>query len=255
MNDLENKWWKDLDVGRTVENLLLGSILFIGRYVRTFYYYYIGYDHFISRSIMNPSLKLEGKQDDSRPITYLVVSGFLYLFLVPDQLAVVGEYLDVLSPLTEQIETNIKNFNIGSMASYMLPFIIFVAFYSKIMTWGYKYLFEKSEFKIFLNIHCYFVGSVATVSSLVWLASFDAWEIASGITDDNYKLIPIYALAALQFVVIIVAFWRYIQHISIHTSTSKMVSLTMAISAGLIFSVLSNPLVWMLKRLFEARGS
>ena len=150
MNDLENKWWKDLDVGRTVENLLLGSILFIGRYVRTFYYYYIGYDHFISRSIMNPSLKLEGKQDDSRPITYLVVSGFLYLFLVPDQLAVVGEYLDVLSPLTEQIETNIKNFNIGSMASYMLPFIIFVAFYSKIMTWGYKYLFEKSEFKICL---------------------------------------------------------------------------------------------------------
>ena len=250
--DEELEWWKDVDIGRTIENFITGAILFIGRYINTAYLYLRRPKGLVKRSIINSSLKLTGKQKDTRPLTYLVVSGFIFLVIVPDLIAGVAVFQELLKPISDQFNFKSEGVSLAIMAKYMLPFVVFVSLYSYSTSLVLEKFKAKHDFKILLNIHCYCVGTVALLISLNYLLSFFAFEATFSDIPEPWKYIPLVAVYVLGILIVAVCLLRYFQQLCLYVKRPWFKILFYNLTSFVIFWLMAYPTIWIIGWLINA---
>src|ERR1044072_5475759 len=135
-NDEETRdWLKDIDIARGLENTLVGAILFLGRYFKTFFFIIVPSHRLETTLIFNESYKPVARTDFTRPLSFLVVSGFIYLAFT---LSTEGTLIPI-EPVIKEFEWfiarfphNFEELSLAKMSTFMVPFVLFVALYSLI---------------------------------------------------------------------------------------------------------------------------
>src|SRR5947209_13971002 len=115
--------------------MLVGVVLFFGRYPVTFFHVLFRPRPMEVDLIFNSSYRNYAQVRFTRPVTFLVVSGFVYLAF---GLASVGTFIPVeeliehFRGLIRRMPTKVDSLTLNKIALFMVPFVLFVALYAYI---------------------------------------------------------------------------------------------------------------------------
>lgn len=206
-------WLKDIDIARGIENTLVGAILFIGRYFKTFFYIVIPSRSLETTLIFNESYKPVTRTDFTRPLTFLVVSGFVYLAFT---LSTEGTLIPI-EPVIKEFEwlinrfpRNFEELSLAKMSAFMVPFVLFVALYSLICSIVFSRFGRPAAFKIHLNIAAYIAGSCAVLTSFMAIAEGPLWDLALNHKNKWRSSIPLLAVSAVYLLLLVWFGYRYL---------------------------------------------
>lgn len=193
----EPEWLKDIDVSRTVENLLTGAIVFAGRLPYTAWWLLVHPRRLDKRLLFDTSLKTVAQVTATRPLTFLAVNLFLYVVLM---LVTIGElkpfspFLTFFKPLLSKIPTDFKSLSLESISLFMLPGVLIVGVFAATTTWIAKAVGMNASFKVMLNLHAYYTGLACFVIAVEALLLTPAWELVSWGEQQYGKDVSWYAL-------------------------------------------------------------
>ncbi len=163
-NPKDNEWLKDIDLARGIENTLVGVILFVGRYIRTFVVFLLRPAPIEVDLIFNPSYKNLAQIEYTRPVSFLVVSGFVYLgFTLPTAGALlpIEPLIREFQWLIDRLPHKLDDITLTKIATFMIPFVLFAAFYALITAKLFAAFRRPAVFKVHLNITAYAAGCFA----------------------------------------------------------------------------------------------
>jgi len=237
-NAKNSDWLKDIDIARGVENTLVGAILFVGRYFKTFFYLMLPSRPLETALIFNESYKPVTRTDFTRPLSFLVVSGFVYLAftlstegtLIPIE-PVVKEF----QWLIDRFPRNFEELSLGKMSAFMVPFVLFVALYSLISSLIFSWFGRTAPFKIHLNISAYIAGCCAVLTSLMAIAEGPLWDLA--LSDRNHwnRSVPLLAISAAYVLLLIWSAYRYLDVVRRASALSWLRTMMSAACSFLVF--------------------
>jgi hypothetical protein len=206
-------WLEDIDLSRSLENLLVGIILFVGRYPTTWFYLLFRTNKLPHELIYDPSYRSKVQLAFTRPISFLVVSGFIYLSFI---LTGFGTFIpaeaaiESLRPLIEKMPTAVDELTFESMAKFMAPFVLEVALFALATQIVCRTMRIHSSYKVQLNIGCYIVGMVAVLLNLTYLAEVRAWDLVFSEGNAWINSVPLLLVAALLFGLLGLCAYRYV---------------------------------------------
>ena len=172
-------WKKDIDLSRAVENLLVGVILFLGRYPLTLVQVLFRPAAIEKKLIFNPSYRQKTWVRFTRPLTFLVVSGFIFLSfnLKASGTPIPVEFiLNHFKVLIDRLPKKVEDLSLAKIAVFMVPFVLLVAVFALVSSQVFRLLKIRFHFKIHFNIGCYVVGSLAVLLSCAALIEEPAWD-------------------------------------------------------------------------------
>jgi hypothetical protein len=176
----EPEWLKDIDVSRTVENLLTGVVVFVGRLPITAWWLLLRPAKLDRRLLFDKSLKTVPQVNATRPLTFLAVNLFLYAVLMLKTIGSIqpfSPFLDFFKPFLERVPTDFKSLSLESVSVFMLPGVLIVGFLSATTAWIAKAMGLPATFKVMLNLHAYYVGLACFVITAQALLLTPAWEL------------------------------------------------------------------------------
>jgi len=178
----EPEWLKDIDVSRTVENLLTGAVVFVGRLPTTAWWLLSRPSKLDRRLLFNESLKTVPQVNATRPLTFLAVNLFLYAVLMLKTIGTIqpfSPFLEFFKPFLAKVPTDFKSLSLESVSVFMLPGVLIVGFLSATMTSLVRAVGMKASFKVMLNLHAYYVGLACFIITVQALLLTPTWELIS----------------------------------------------------------------------------
>jgi hypothetical protein len=211
--DKRNDLLKDIDIARGIENTLVGAIVFVGRYFRTFFRILVP-SHVLEKTlIFNASYKPVARAEFTRPLSFLVVSGFIYLaftlstegILIPIE-PVINEFKWFI----ERFPRNFEELSLSKMSVFMVPFVMFVALYSLVCSVVSSWFGSVAGFKINLNIAAYIAGCCAVLISIMAVVEGPLWDLALRPNADWKNTLPLILGAAIYLLLQLWLVYRYL---------------------------------------------
>jgi hypothetical protein len=230
-------WLKDIDIARGIENTLVGAVLFLGRYFKTFFYIMVPSRALESTLIFNESYKPVTRTGFTRPLSFLVVSGFVYLAFT---LATEGALIPIEPIVNEfrwfidRFPHNFEELSLAKMSAFMVPFVMFVAMYSLICSVIFSWFGRPAAFKIHLNISAYIGGCCAVLTSLMAIVEGPLWDIALKHKNHWVNAIPLLAGAAVYLILLL---WSAYRYLDLARRASELSWLRTMMSAAISFIV------------------
>ncbi|MEP7297863.1 MAG: hypothetical protein ABI702_16895 [Burkholderiales bacterium] len=176
----EPEWLKDIDVSRTVENLLTGAVVFVGRLPTTAWWLLSRPGKLDRRLLFNESLKTVPQVNATRPLTFLAVNLFLYAVLMLKTIGTIqpfSPFLEFFKPFLAKVPTDLKSLSLESVSVFMLPGVVIVGFLSATTTSLARAVGMKAPFKVMLNLHAYYVGLACFIITVQALLLTPTWEL------------------------------------------------------------------------------
>lgn len=177
----EPVWLKDIDVSRALENLLVGAIVFLGRFPITAFHLLFIPSHIDKRLFYDASLKTIPQVSSTRPLTFLVISLFLYVVFM---LTTIGNvppfsfFLDFFKQFIDKIQpSDVKSLSLEKIGIYMLPGAAIVGLMAVVSFRISQILRCKTSFKAMLNIHAYYIGLLSFTIAVQALLLYPSWEL------------------------------------------------------------------------------
>jgi hypothetical protein len=250
-------WFREIDLSRAAENTLVGAILFFGRYPVTFCLVLFRPRTLETDLILSASYKNDAQVRFTRPVTFLVVSGFVYLAFA---LASTGAFMPFESViehfrwLIDRMPKKIEQLTFGKLAYFMIPFVLFVALYARITQTCFGLLKGKAPFKVHLNLACYIVGVVAVLLTLLAMIEPRAWDLAFGPRRNWLTALPLLLLPVSLWGLLALCLLRYLDlarracavgWLQALAATTLSVGVFYALSTVILF--LSEPILSQLK--------
>ncbi|NOH51644.1 hypothetical protein F0266_01755 [Vibrio coralliilyticus] len=212
-------WVKDLDLGRAAENLLMGAVLFVARFIKTHCHVLVRpkliHDEVLTITEYKDALKLSYV----RPLLFFALSGFIAIAFSQKSLggiSFVEEIFDHYPFLSSSIDTKIKDFSLIKSMALMIPLIFVVALYAKITQKCFKLLGVESPFRPHLSICAYVCGSLFMAESIASNFEMHFWggAGAEGIIASYVQ--PAFGLAgmfsgALIGILVILRYFQYLK--------------------------------------------
>lgn len=157
------EWLKEIDFGRSVENLLMGAVLYAGRFFATQF-----------AILFRPRLLLDGvlsitdfkdtvRLDVVRPLQLFALSGFFAIAFSQKALggiSFVAPIFDRYPFLSALVTTELKDFSLAKTAGIMIPLTLVVALYAYLSHCCALWLKLRSTFRQHLSICAYVTASL-----------------------------------------------------------------------------------------------
>jgi len=248
------EWLKEIDLARATENIILGIVLFAGRYFKSIWQALFSPSAIQSNVLLNSEIKPLNSPKFSRPLTFLVVSGFFYLVAAKPSFGVpilVGSILDPLNGLIEQLPKKMEDLTLAKISAFMVPFVLFVALYSLFAKIVINKITGSANFKVQLNIHCYTAGLFATLMTFVATFEGYAWDFALSDSTSIFGAIVQVAYLLAMFGLGILILGRYVQVEIMATGEKWYRVIVSLLTAFLGYWVFVVPLMYLLSPLAE----
>lgn len=171
-------WLKDIDLGRSLENLLMGSVLFVGRFFQT-------YTHIIAKrkSVQEEVLTITDFKDTLklsyvRPLLFFALSGFITIAVINNSLGgifIIENFFDDYPVFVKFIEPNLKDFKLSTSVALMVPLVLIVALYAKFHQLSLQVVGKRSSYRQHLSICCYIAGSLFIAEFISKISEMHLW--------------------------------------------------------------------------------
>ena len=236
-------WVKDIDIGRSIENLLMGIILFFGRLIKTTL-------HFLCRPKMIESdvlsiieLKDTYKITYVRPLVFFVVVGFVsiaFSYKSLNQLPFVDWLFDRYGFLSSGINTEASKFSLAAAAGAMVPTVLVVALYALVSQNIFSRFHLDSNFKPHLAICCYTSGMLFMMLMFANMYEMHIWAEPDNDTFLNDQIRPAIGLFGMVGSALMACFviYRYFYYLHV-ISNGRMVKVlaAAAVSASVFWAL------------------
>jgi hypothetical protein len=237
-----SEWLKDIDIARGIENTLVGAILFIGRYFKTFFYIMVPSRSLETTLILNDSYKPVAQTNFTRPLSFLVVSGFVYLAFT---LSTEGTLIPIEPVIKEfqwfidRFPHNFEELSLTKMSAFMVPFVLFVALYSLICSVIFSWFGCRAAFKIHLNIAAYIAGCFAVLTSVMAIVEGPLWDMALSDKNNWQNSLPLLAVSAAYLLLLVWCGYRYLAVVRRASALSWLKTMLSAAVSFTIFWVIT----------------
>jgi hypothetical protein len=235
-------WLKEIDIARGVENTLVGAVLFVGRYCKTFFYLMFRPGPLEADLIFNESYKTVTHVNFTRPLSFLVVSGFLYLAFTMSTAGILMPIHALINQtrwLIDRFPKNFEEMSLTTMSAFMVPFILFVALYALTSFFVFASFGRRVPFKIYLNISAYLAGCYAVLTSIWAVTEGPVYALTMGANYSIARAVPLLAAATGYLLLLIWCTYRYLDLLHRATKLSWPRTIISAVSSFVLFWLLT----------------
>ncbi len=241
-------WVKDLDLGRAAENLLMGAVLFVSRFIRTHCHVLISpvlvHDEILTITEYKDGLKLSY----IRPLLFFSLSGFIAIAFSQKALggiSFVEEIFDHYPFLSSSIDTKIKDFSLIKSMALMIPLIFVVALYAKISQECFKLLGVESFYRPHLSLCAYICGSLFMAESISSNFEMHFWGEPESEGVVSTYIQPIFGLIGMCAGALmgILALVRYFQYLKLSFNLTLIKSIYFGVVSALVFWVVFSVII------------
>lgn len=201
--------------------------------------------------IQNSDIKPLKFPDFSRPLTFLTISGFLYIIFARKSFGIPIPIISIIKPLEilmEQFPKKLEEFTLAKIIVFMAPFVLFVAIYSFTTKTVASKIIGPKNFKAQLNIHSYTAGLFAVIMVFISCIEGYAWDLGA---KSFFGGIALVAVSAFAFFAGSLVVFRYLQSEVIAFGVSWLkTSIIIFISFGVYFCII-NLLVYFISPIID----
>lgn len=156
-------WIKDIDLGRTAENLLIGAVLFVGRFFKTHISIIYRPQLFEAEMLTLVDYKDQLRLTYVRPLVFFALTAFIAIAFSQKALGGISfvEWIFDRYPfLSNAVTIKIEEFSIGKSLALMIPLILVVSLYASVSQACFHLLGKSTAYKQQLSICAYICGSL-----------------------------------------------------------------------------------------------
>lgn len=235
-------WVKDIDIGRSAENFLMGVILFVARLAVTSWDYLFRPQKIKDEVLSITELKDTYKISHVRPLVFFVIMGFVCIGFSKslNQLYFISWIFERYDFLSSGINTKATSFSLARAAVAMIPAVLIVSFYALVSQRIFLRISLAPSFKPHLAICSYTSGLLFLMLLFTNMYEMHVWAEPNSDTILNELIRPAIGIVGMVGSALMSMFVVYRYFYYLHAVSDCSLTMTMfgALLSAVVFWIL-----------------